>query len=107
MDGHHQALLDFVFEVLGDKAAVHDNKLSQNSKVKDFWDHGYQAIVFYQRHDQVKEVYGGKVWPMWRIQSPWPESNSAEDLYNKLDDQVRARLPARVGGFVCRMIQMP
>ena len=91
MDGHHEDLLNSVFEVLGDKAAAHDSRFGQNSTVQDFWDNGYQAIVFYQRHDQVKEVYGGKVWPMWRIQSPWPESNGAEDLYNKLEGNVKRR----------------
>lgn len=91
MDGRHQDLLNSVFEVLGDKAAKHEGRFSQNSKVQQFWDNGYQAIVFYQRHDKVKEVYGSKVWPMWRIQLPWPESGDTEDLYNKLGGNVQRR----------------
>jgi hypothetical protein len=91
MDGHHEKLLNLVYEALGDKAAAHDNKFGQSSKVKEFWDKGYQAIVFYQRHELVKDVYGGKVWPMWRIQSPWPESSGTDDLYNKLEGNIKRR----------------
>lgn len=91
MDGHHEGLLNSVFEVLGDKAAKHEKGISQNSKVKQFWNNRYQAIVFYQRHDQVKDIFGTKVWPMWRIQSPWPQSGNTDDLYSKLEGSVKRR----------------
>ncbi|KAG7372553.1 phosphatidylinositol-specific phospholipase C, X domain containing protein [Nitzschia inconspicua] len=94
MDGHHKKFLKMVFDALGDKAANQNIKggLSVDSKVQRFWNHGFQAIVFYQFYDQVKDDFGGKVWPMWRIVSPWPESASTDDLYTKLGGNVQNRL---------------
>lgn len=91
MDGHHQDFLNSVFEVLGDKAAKHEGSFSQTSTVEQFWDQGYQAIVFYQRHDQMKDVFGSKLWPMWRIQSPWANEGNTDDLYSKLEGYVTQR----------------
>jgi hypothetical protein len=93
MDEHHEKFLNIVFEALGDKAANLniEGGLSQDSKVQRFWKNGFQAIVFYQFHDLVKDIFGGKVWPMWRIQSPWPESATTDDLYNKLEVNVKKR----------------
>ena len=92
MDDHHEEFLKSVFKVLGDKAAHHDvDGMSQNSKVKDFWNHNYQALVFYQYHEKVKDVFGTKLWPLWRIKSPWPESSDTDDLYNKLETNIKNR----------------
>jgi hypothetical protein len=93
MDGHHEKFLTMVFDALGDKAANRDIQggLNQDSKVQRFWNNGFQAIVFYQFHEEVKDIFGGKVWPMWRIQSPWPQSVSTDDLYSKLGTNIQKR----------------
>jgi hypothetical protein len=91
MEGHHEEMLDMVLGVLGDKVADRDEQMQQNSPVKRFWNKGYQAIIIYQRHDKVMNIYKGKVWPTWMIQSPWPDSGDTDDLRTKLDSNVKAR----------------
>lgn len=93
MNDHHEKFLKMVFNALGDKAANRDIQggLNQDSPVQRFWKNGFQAIVFYQYHNNVKDAFGGKVWPMWRIQSPWPQSGCTDDLYTKLGTNVENR----------------
>lgn len=92
MGENHEDFLNMVFETLGDKAAnLGVGGVSQDSTVQTFWDNGFQAIVFYQYHGKVAEAFGGKVWPMWRIQSPWPESSGTDDLYAKLQGNLKKR----------------
>jgi hypothetical protein len=89
MDDHHEEFIDMVLTSLGDKVADRD-ECDQKATVNEFWDKGYQAVVFYKAREMV-DKYEGKVWPMRFIKSPWPNTGDTGELYGKLKDNVEKR----------------
>ena len=91
-DEHHFQLLDMVYETLGDKVAHREeHKINHKSPVGEYWEHGAQAVVLYKQHSIVKDRYEGKVWPMWMIQSKWPNTGDTEVLHERLAEYVETR----------------
>lgn len=93
-ESHHRALLDMVYEALGSKTADrgdNDSNIGPKFPMSAFWEQKVQAIVFYQRFDQIQEIYKGKAWPMGMIHSKWPEAGDPEVLHERLAEVVESR----------------
>jgi len=86
-DGRNKELAALIVQSLGGKVADF-NKVKPNSRVSEFWEQGYQAVVFFEKLADVKDEYGGEMWHRGYIRSSWPEANDAKELHGKLKEIV-------------------
>jgi hypothetical protein len=99
----HAMLKDLIFEILGDKVAVRDD-CPATATVQEYWDKGYQAVVLYQDRPTADESEG-KLWPLFCIDSPWPNAGDTTELYNSLKDEIEKHNPKHF--FVAQAILTP
>lgn len=87
---HHELLATRIVKKMGPKMASQKDGLRPDSKVREFWEKGAQAVVIY--HDQATHTASdGKIWFRTCIESKWPEANDTDTLRSKLENTVEAR----------------
>jgi hypothetical protein len=89
MNDQHNGLIEDLLQTLGDKVAVR-KQVHPHSKVKEYWNKGFQAVIFYQEQS-VTEGYDDKIWPRGYIWSPWPNTSDPVELHAKLSEYVDKR----------------